>query len=472
MLRRIVSAIGCAALLSACSGNVTPPTSSFSNPNAVLARLHTVKPAAASPIQHVIVVIQENRTTDNTFNGFPGADTVTKGLDANGKTVALEPQGLEWEYDPSHSHPSLATEYDNGKMDGFSRDKCDLDPLNLTGGCTPPKDFTYSYVPQSEVQWLWLLAGQYAAVGKGYGFADHMFSSRQVPSFPGHQFLIAGQTPAAGDPFGPSEHGLPAIWGCDADPRARVSEFGKTYNAPLVKGYPCYDYRTIADLMDAKGVSWTYYTGAVGTVDGTLSAFDAAKRVRFGGDWNNVVTPMTNVLSDIQNGRLPQVSFVTPPFAASDHGGTLAAGGPAWVMTLYVALTENPALYSSTTMLVTWDDSGGWYDHVKPPHDTFGPLGFRVPLIAISPYARQRVSHKTHTFGSILHYIESNWQLGSLHKADFSSDNLSDMFDYKQTPIPPLANFGHFSRTAFERKYTPEYWQRLARDRRTIDSDE
>jgi phospholipase C len=472
MVRSLVAFVGSVALLCACGGNVTPPAAAFSNPDAVLARLHAAKPAAGSPIQHVIVVIQENRTTDNMFNGFPGADTVTNGLNHKGKVVALQPEGLEWEYDPSHAHPSLVTEYDNGKMDGFDRDTCDLDPLNLTGGCAPPKNFTYSYVPKSENQWLWLLAGQFASVGKGYGFADRMFSSRQVPSFPGHQFLVAGQTPAAGDPWGPSEHGLPAIWGCDANPKARVAEFGKTYNAPLVQGYPCYNYRSIADLMDAKGVSWKYYTGAVGTVDGTLSAFDAIKRVRLGGDWNNVVTPMTNIFGDIQNGTLPQVSFVTPPFAASDHGGTLAAGGPAWVMSLYVALTENPALYNSTTMLVTWDDTGGWYDHVAPPKDSFGPLGFRVPLIAISPYARQKVSHETHSFGSILHYIEQNFGLGTLRQADARSDALSDMFDYKQTPIPPLTNFGSFNRSAFERTYTPAYWQRLARDRRVIDTDQ
>ncbi|HKE35919.1 MAG TPA: alkaline phosphatase family protein [Candidatus Baltobacteraceae bacterium] len=472
MLRRIVASIGCAALFSACSGNVTPPTSGFSNPNAVLARLNAAKPATVNPIQHIIVVIQENRTTDNLFNGFPGADTVTKGLNHKNLPVTLQPQGLEWEFDPSHSHPSLATEYNNGQMNGFDLDKCDLDPLNLTGGCTPPKNFAYSFVPQAEAQWLWLLAGQYAAVGKGYGFADHMFSSRQVPSFPGHQFLVAGQTPAAGDPWGPGEQGLDAIWGCDANPKAKVSEFGKTYNAPLKNGHPCYDYHSIADLLDDGGISWRYYTGAIGTNDGTISAFDAVRRVRYGGDWNYVITPMTNILSDIQFGRLPQVSFVTPPFAASDHGGTLAAGGPAWVMTLYVALTENRALYDSTTMLVTWDDSGGWYDHVKPPKDKFGPLGFRVPLIAISPYARQKVSHKTHTFGSILHFIEANWNLGSLHVTDEGSDDLSDMFDYNQTPIPPLANFGSFNRTAFERKYSPAYWQRLANDKRRVDTDQ
>jgi phospholipase C len=471
MQRRIAFALS-AALLCACSSNaVSTPLPVHPGTGIAPAAFSAARPAGGSPIQHVIVVIQENRTFDNMFNGFPGADTVQSGLDHRNQRVALAPEGLEWQYDPDHSHYSLAREYNNGKMNGFDLDRCDSDPLSFSG-CHPPKHFTYSYVPTAETQWLWLLGGELDSIGKGYGLADHMFSSRQVPTFPGHQFLIAGQSEAAGDPFGPGENTLAAIWGCDANKGARVTEFGKTYNAPLKLGFPCYDYRTIADLMDAKGVTWKYYTGAVGTVDGGISAFDAIKHIRYGPDWKaNVITPMTTILSDIENGTLPQVSFVTPPFAASDHGGTLAAGGPAWVMTLYAYLTENAALYNSTAMLVTWDDSGGWYDHVAPPKDKFGPLGFRVPLIVISPYAVQKVSHKQHDFGSILKFIEKNWNLGTLGQTDASSDALSDMFNYKQKPIPPITNFGSLSRAAFERRYNPAYWDRLAKDKRPIDNE-
>jgi phospholipase C len=176
-------------------------------------------------------------------------------------------------------------------------------------------------------------------------------------------------------------------------------------------------------------------------------------------------------LDDIKNGSLPQVAFVTPPFGSSDHGAELGAGGPAWVMSLYIALTENQALYGSTAMLVVWDDSGGWYDHVPPPVDTFGPLGFRVPLIVISPYARQRVSHKTHSFGSILRYIEKNWSLGTLGQQDARSDALGEMFDYAQTPIPPIAKWGSFDAVKFARKYSAAYWRNAARDTRPIDTD-
>jgi phospholipase C len=109
---------------------------------------------------------------------------------------------------------------------------------------------------------------------------------------------------------------------------------------------------------------------------------------------------------------------------------------------------------------------------VKPPNDKFGPLGFRVPLLALSPYARQGyVSHRTHSFGSILHFIEKNWKLGTLGEADASSDDLADMFNYKQKPIPPVVNFGSFHREEFVRSHSPAFWRGMAADQRPIDNE-
>ncbi len=475
MSHRIVAATLCAALAAGCSSSSLaslPERPQQAGPNAVFLAAPT-PPVKGSKIQHVIVVIQENRTFDNLFNGFPGADTVTHGLNHRGKRVDLQPEGFEWQFDPSHSHGSLVAEYDHGKMDGFDRDACDLNPLS-SGGCSglfgPPKNFTYSYVPQSEVLFYWILAGW--VTGVGYGVADHMFSGRQVPSFPGHQYLIAGTTPASNDPIGTGESALTGIWGCDAPKGALVSEFGKTYDGPTHLGRPCYDYRTIGDLLDAKGVTWKYYTGTIGTVDGTISAFDAIRHIRYGNDWNaNVVTPMTQIFSDIQHDTLPQVSFVTPPGPASDHAGFLTGGGPAWVTSLYIYLTEQKKLYGNTAMLVVWDDSGGWYDHVPPPSDAFGPLGFRVPLIAISPYAKHAVSHKVHDFGSILHFIENNWNLGTLGRQDATADDLSDMFNYRQKPIPPIVNFGTFPSSKIRTMYSQQYFEKMLADPRPVDDD-
>ncbi len=454
-------------LMTGCGGGSVAGVASNQSP----APLPTpVPPIAGSPIQHVIVVIQENRTFDNLFNGFPFADTVTQGLDHENRIVNLQPEGLEWPFDPDHTHASLVKEYNGGQMNGFDLDSCDINPYasSCTGPNGPPPDFAYSYVPESETQFYWILAGAYPP--RGYGIADRMFSSRQVPTFPGHQYLIAGRG-GADDPIGPGESALTGIWGCDAPSGARAASFGATYGAPLVYSYPCYDYKTIADLMDAKGVSWKYYTGTIGTVDGTLSAYDAIKHIRFGVDWSKVVTPMTQIFDDIQNGTLPQVAYVTPPGPASDHAGFLTAGGPAWVTAIYIYLTENPALYAHTAMLVTWDDSGGWYDHVKPPSDAFGPLGFRVPLLVISPYAVQGVTHGTHDFGSILHFIEHNWNLGTLGGDDLTSDDLSDMFNYTQAPIPPVVNFGKFTARQILQRYPPAYFRAMLSNPRPVDNE-
>lgn len=425
---------------------------------AALSFLLVTTQIAGSPISHVIVVIQENRTFDNLFNGFPGANTVTSGRAHDGRTVPLQPHGLEWPFDPSHSHASLVTEYNGGAMSGFDLDACDANGENFlahhTTACTgpnaPPPDFTYSYVPRSQTQLLWYLAGAYA--GYGYGIADAMFASRQVPSFPAHQFLIAGLGPA-NDPIGAGDF-LHAIWGCDAPPGAQAGTFGATYDAPLVLLPPCYDYATLGDLLDARHVSWTYYTGAIGYVDGQLAAYDAVCHVRYaarqgtclerrhaglhaGRDWSRASTPMLQIFNDIDRGTLPAVSFVTPPAAASDHAGFLSAAGPTWVAAIFEHVARSAALYAHTAILVTWDDSGGWYDHVPPPNDAFGPLGFRVPLLVISPYAIRAVNHDQHDFGSILHFIERNWGLGTLGERDAHADDLGDMLDYHQPQLSP-----------------------------------
>ncbi len=347
MLNRLFAIVCCACLVAGCARGAEDGVSfapQLERPSASMPLI--VNPVKGSPIQHVIVIIQENRTMDNMFNGFPGADTVTTGKNSHGKTVALQPEGLEWEFDPDHSHKSLVKEYNGGAMNGFNEDTCDSDPLSPSG-CTPPANFTYSYVPASETAFLWILGGAFSSLGVGYAIADHMFSDRQVPSFPGHLGLIAGQGPAD-DPVGQGESTLAAIWGRDAPKGARVGEFGTAYADPLKYVYPCFDYNTIADLMDKKGVSWKYYTGAIGTVDGSIDAYDAIKHIRFCGcpDWTSSVdTPMTDIFGDLQKGTLPQVSFVTPPFASSDHGGTLTSGGPAWVTSIYAF---SPRTRSST----------------------------------------------------------------------------------------------------------------------------
>lgn len=408
-------------------------------------------PVAGSPIKHVIVLIQENRTFNNLFassilnggKGYPGAET-TQVANIGGKKIRLLSTPFEYPADPDHSHPSLVAEWNDGAMDGFPNDQVYANP----GFPSPPPNFTISYVPQYETIVYHQLAQRYA-------LADRNFSPRLAPTFPGHNFLVAGRSLAADDPTDP------VTWGCDSKAGTTVPTFGQGEREHYPGVFPCFDFRTIADLMNEHGVSWRYYTGAIdNTVDAAVNVYDAMKRIRYSASWTNgsVSTPMSNVLSDIQNCRLPSVAYVTPTWLNSDHAGNLTDGGPGWIGSIYLAIEQSRKngraacrYYGSTAMIVVWDDSGGWYDEVAPPP---GPgqthWGFRVPLIVISAWAKSNwvskgaftpyVSHTMRESTSILRYIEKNWNLGNLGQRDASGDALEDLFDYKRpAQIPPIS---------------------------------
>ena len=144
----------------------------------------------------------------------------------------------------------------------------------------------------------------------------------------------------------------------------------------------------------------------------------------------NVIVPSSRVLTDISNKKLAQVVVVTPTAAASDHSGATDGTGPDWVASVVDAIGES-AYWKSTAIFVTWDDWGGWYDHATPAIYNSYELGFRVPLIVISPYAKKGyVSHVPHEFGSILKFTEEAFGLPSLGTTDVRADDLSDCFDF------------------------------------------
>ncbi len=431
------------AVLSGCGGSSTSYT-----PAPLQAAGQQI---SGSPIAHIIVVTMENRTPDNLFcTAFPAlvnpslAGTPFPGMDLNcpGATSSAAWQSLASPIDPGHSYQQLVAEWDNGKLDGFA-----LDPVYQFGSSTPVTipGFATTYVPPNETIIYSTLAATYAT-------ADRMFSSGLTASFPGHQFIFAGQSGAADNP-------QTSVWGCDAPANALAPTFGPN-NTAGPGAFPCYDYRTVGDLLDAKGVSWRYYTGTPGTQDGNIDAVGAIRHLRYGPDFgSHVVSPPDAISTDLQNCTLPSVAFVNAPALSSDHSGTLSAGGPGWVGQLYLQWLQtkyntipNCQYLNNSAIVLTWDDSGGWADHVVPPTDpqTGRPYGFRVPLIVISPYANHPsaapvfVSHVPFTFGSIVRFIEDNFSLGSLgeqdaESADLNTGDLTGMFNYNQKPIPPIA---------------------------------
>jgi phospholipase C len=194
---------------------------------------------------------------------------------------------------------------------------------------------------------------------------------------------------------------------------------------------PCFDHPTLIDLLNAKGVTWRYYDAGN---NGYWSAPDAIKHLRYGPAWANVITPETTVLTDISGGKLQQVSWVNPTCAESDHASCNKGTGPAWVASIVDAVGKSK-YWNNTAIFITWDDWGGWFDHVKPVVYSSYEVGFRVPLIVVSPYAKRGyVSHVQHEQASILKFVEKNWNLGSLGYADARADDLSDCFNFYGPP--------------------------------------
>jgi phospholipase C len=365
-----------------------------------------VTPATTTiPIQHVVVIMQENRSFDHLFNGFPGADTVQAGM-LHGVSTPLVVTPLGNGPDLDHSHTGWWQQWDGGKMDNFSS--------------TGP---AYTYIDPSETVPYWTMA-------RNFTLGDRMFQSNTGPSFVAHQYMIAGQSGHA------SENPGGGVWGCDAAPGALVPQLGPN-GTDLPGVYPCFDYQTMADLLDAKGITWRYYAPGP-TTDSffILSAYQAIRHIRFGADWaNDVISPETEVLTDIAKGDLAQVTWIVPSFNNSDHPGA-PAQGPDWVASIVNAIGASK-YWSSTTIFIAWDDWGGFYDHVPPPQTDDMGLGFRVPLLVLGPYAKRGyVSHVTHESSGFLRYMEKVFNLPSLGTRDTNADDFRDCFDYTQPPTP------------------------------------
>lgn len=380
-------------------------------------------------IKHVIVIVQENRSPDDLFNGLPGADTVTSGANTAGSQTSLRKISMTAPYDLSHSNNGWNMEYDGGRMDGFNLEHSSCDAPS--GKCKPDREYrAYGIVPQSEVQPYFTLAEQYA-------FADRMFATQEGPSFPAHQYIISGAaTTSQSSGLIVSENPLNAqqkfTGGCDSPAGSLVMliDANGTENQQV---YPCFDRPALPDLIQSKGLTWHYYVSHLGP--GLWNAPDAIKHVREGSQYStDVVAPPSQVLTDISNGDLANVVWVTPTAQASDHAGITDGSGPDWVASVVNAIGAS-AYWKNSAIFVTWDDWGGWYDHVAPMQYNSFELGFRVPLIAIGPYAKKGyVSHTQHEFGSLLKFEEKVFGLGSLGATDARADDLSDCFNFSRTP--------------------------------------
>jgi phospholipase C len=265
-----------------------------------------------------------------------------------------------------------------------------------------------------------------------YAMSDRMFEPISSGSYGPHLFVVAGQSGGFIDnPTGG--------WGCDAAPDSTDAVMDQGNGKELPGVFPClYDVATLADVMDQRGVPWRFYATSTNDFGYSWSSYRSFNGIRFGPDWStNVINPPAQIITDVEGGSLAAMTWVTPTNVTSDHPQAHAKLGPAWITSVVNAIGTSQ-FWDSTAIFITWDDWGGWYDHVPPPvTEKYFALGIRVPLIIVSPYARPGyVSHVVHSTGSILHFAEEALDLPSLGEEDARRDDLMDAFNFAQAPTP------------------------------------
>ncbi|MCU1302958.1 MAG: Phospholipase [Candidatus Sulfotelmatobacter sp.] len=388
----------------------TSPTSSAPN----------VKNDGIGLIQHVVFLIKENRTFDNYFGTFPGADGATSGPISTGQVIPLGPSpDYTYPQDPEHDFGGAVEGMDGGLMDRFDL----LSDGNVNGAFLAYTQFSQADIPN------------YFAYAQNYVLADRMFSSIKSDSFTNHFYTVAAQAYGTiGFKANARPHGNPG-WGCD---NPDVNALLLDAQGNLSEQLPCWDFQTLADSLQNIGVSWKYYAPPKGQVGYNFSTLAAINHIFNSSLWTTNIAPETQFVTDAANGNLPAVSWLVNGLENDHPKGCGVCNSENWAVNQINAIMQGPD-WNTTAIFITWDDFGGFYDHVPPPAvDTFG-LGPRVPMLIISPYAKQGyISHTQYEFSSVLKFIEELYGLPPLTTRDANANDTTDSFDFTQAPRQPL----------------------------------
>ena len=432
---------------------------------------------AITSFQHVIVIVQENRTPDNLFYSLCSESTEGCSTSDNTKydistsnwltmgSAPIQPTAIPLvnDYDLGHSHSDFLAMCDaqggsTCRMDGAAGVSCA--PVQ---NCMNVQNPQFKFVDNSGG-----VLNPYVTMITQYGWANLMFQTNQGPSFPAHQFLFgATSAPSAADDqigtFAAENYATSSTGGCTApnEQQFYVRLIDNTGSEKQLE-YPCFDHRTISDLLGSTQ-RWKYY--ATNVEYGNSGIF-------FGDLWNaplaishicvpnqgntactgplyqsNVDLNPSDVLSDIANSNctLPNLLWVTPTGQNSDHALYNTGSGPQWVANIVNSVGQSSCNYwLNTAIIVVWDDWGGWYDHetptfLPPPQDKY-QYGFRVPMFFISAYTSQGyIDSNRSDFGTIARFVEYNFGIGigTLGFADSRGDLTQRLQGFYNLQAPP-----------------------------------
>ena len=373
-------------------------------------------PTSRCPIKHIVFVIKENHSFDNLFARFPRADGTATAREGD-RSVPLGVTPDHTAVDIGHSGLETQMAANGGQMNRF---------YLLNGAIQFGRDYADSAYTQQIIPVYWSYA-------KHFALADHFFSTVLGPSFPNHLVTVAGQAMNTIDnPGGQTVES----WGCDAGSQSRV----RMESAAGVFSYhrPCFNVPTLGDLATQAGVSWRYYAAPYMKSGYIWAAYDYIAHDRFGAAWKHADIPYTRFSSDVAAGKLSSITWITPDAAQSDHPPNSMCVGQNWTSSVINSIMQS-RFWKSTAIVLTWDDFGGFYDHVSPPSMNGLMMGPRVPAIVISPYARAgTVNHTVYNFGSMLRFAEDVFHLPRLSAYDAKAQSIAGMFDFSQAPLRPL----------------------------------
>jgi phospholipase C len=394
---------------------------------------HTSSPQSQyHPIKHIIFIIKENRSFDSMFGTFPRANGATTYRTPDGTVHPLFHLPNVIPVVLPHTLEAARKSIDGGKMDRFGEEEGARGVNPATGAFT---DFADGQLHQSDIPNYWRYAQHFA-------LADNFFSAAATSSYSNHLFTVSTTSPRVDDVPTNTKDVLPR-WGCDAGKGVVVEVQPQRGVYKYVP--PCFTSTTLVNALTANRVSWRYYAASPTNRGYVWSTLDSFRTVRFGSLWNSHVQNVASFAQEASAGTLPAVTWVTPSYNVSDHPDAGESGygicsGENWTVSQINAIMSNKKLWDSSMIVLTWDDYGGFFDHVAPPT---GPIpylmyGPRVPAIVISPYARPGyVDHTQFSFPSMLSTAEHLFGLKPMNSIDANAPNMLGALNMNQQPLAP-----------------------------------